>query len=167
MCKKYKAYLYYQHHCAHIRNVYNAHKPYTERDIHQTDCFSPICKANGPNLRIITWTNRSTSIACRDLGNDDSLYCRPCWSHMAVECSDVGSNSSLSLSWFDLSTPGYDLSNKAWRGWGNHVLVNRSVLRHGTSRTVCVSNHLGGRSSVGSHDYRFPQHIVFHFWCML
>ena len=50
----YKAYLYYQHHCAHMRNVYNAHKPYTERDIHQTECFSPVRKANGPNLRKIT-----------------------------------------------------------------------------------------------------------------
>ena len=67
---------------------------------------------------------------------------------MAVECSDVGSNSSLLLFWFDLSTPGYGLSNKAWRGLGNHVLVNRSVLRQETSRTVCVSNHLGGRSSI-------------------
>ena len=80
---------------------------------------------------------------------------RPCWSHMAVECSDVGSNSSLLLSWFDLSTPGYGLRNKAWRCWGNHVLVNRSVLRQETSRTACVSNYLGGRSSVGSHDHRF------------
>ena len=69
----------------------------------------------------------------------------PCWSHMAVECSDVGSNSSLLLSWFDRSTPCYGLSNKAWRGWGNHVLVNRSVLRQKTSRNACVSNHLGGR----------------------
>ena len=68
---------------------------------------------------------------------------RPCWSHMAAECSDVGSNSSLLLSWFDLSTPGYGLCNKAWHGWENHVLVNRSVLRQETSRTACVSNHLG------------------------
>ena len=34
---------------------------------------------------------------------------------MAVEYSDVGFNSSLLLSWFDLSTPVYGLSNKAWR----------------------------------------------------
>ena len=63
---------------------------------------------------------------------------RPCWYDMAVECSDVVSNSSLELSWFGLSTPGYDLNNKARRGWENHVLVNRSVLRQETSRTACV-----------------------------
>ena len=67
---------------------------------------------------------------------------RPRWYHMAVDCSDVGSNSSLSLSlfWFDLSTPAYDLSNKARRGWGNRVLVNRSVLRQETSRTACFQS---------------------------
>ena len=91
----------------------------------------------------------------------------PCWSYTAIECSDIGSNSSLLLSWFDLSTLGYGLSNKAWHGWGNHVLMNRIVLRQETSRTACVSNHLGGRSSVGSHGHRFHQHIVFYTWCML
>ena len=113
--------------------------------------------------------NKTFHINCRMswLRNDDSLYWSPLLIPYSETCSDVGSNSSLSLSWFDLSTPGYDLSNKAWRGWGNHVLVNSSVLRQGTSRTACVSSHLGGRSSVGSHDHRFYQHIVFHTWCIL
>ena len=86
-------------------------------------------------------------IGCRIplLRNDDSLYWRVCWYHMAVGCSDVGSNSSHELSWFDLSSPGYDLINKARRGWGNHALVNRSVLRQETSRTACVSSHPCGR----------------------
>ena len=39
--------------------------------------------------------------------------------------------------------------------------MNRSVLRQETSRTSCVSNHPGGRASVGSHDHRIHQHIVF------
>ena len=34
-----------------MRNVYNARKPYTERDVRQTECLLPIRQANGPNLR--------------------------------------------------------------------------------------------------------------------
>ena len=58
-------------------------------------------------------------------------------------------------------------SNRARVVCGNHVLVNRSVLRQETSRAACVSNYPGGRLSFGSHDYRFHQHIVFDTWCML
>ena len=61
---------------------------------------------------------------------------------MAVECPDVRSNSSLELSSFDLSTPGYDLSNKVRRGLGNHDLVNKSVLRQQTSRTTASDQGL-------------------------
>ena len=43
-----------------------------------------------------------------------------------------------------------------------HAPVNRSVLQQETSRTAIVSNHAGGRSSIGSHDHRFHQDIVFH-----
>ena len=173
MCKAYKAYLYYQHHCGQIRNVYNAHKPYIERDIHQSEFFFffffffifQYVRQMGPTTQ--NHTNETLHISCRMpwLRNDDSLY----WSPLLIPYGRrvFGSSSSLLLSWFDLSTPGYGLSNKAWRGWGNHVLVNRSVLRQDTSRTACVSNNLGGRSSVGSHNHRFHQHIVFHTWCML
>ena len=45
-------YIYiYKCHCAHVRNVCNAHGPCTEGDMRQTGCFSPTRKMNGPNLR--------------------------------------------------------------------------------------------------------------------
>ena len=58
---------------------------------------------------------------------------RPCWSHMAVESSDVGSNSSLVLFWFDLSTPGYCLSNRCGvveeiMFWWTKVFCDRKPL---------------------------------------
>ena len=44
---------------------------------------------------------------------------------MAVECSDDGSNSCLDLSWFDLSTPGDDLSKK--RGVVGQIKPGRNI----------------------------------------
>ena len=147
--------------------MYTMHINLTQERIYTNlSVFLPVRKANSKWAQP-TQNHTNEAVACPDLGTIIPSSGRPCWSHVAVECSDVGFNSSFLLFWFDLSTPGYSLSNKAWRGWGNHVLVNRSVLRQETSRTACVSNHLGGRSSVGSHDHRFHQNIVFHTWCML
>ena len=39
--------------------------------------------------------------------------------------------------------------------------MNRSVLRQETSRTACVSNHPGGRSSVGSYVTGFTNILFF------
>ena len=134
------------------------HKPYIERDIRQTECLSPILKANGPNLHYDNGKshNKTFHISCRMpwLRKIIPSTGRPWWYHMAVECSDVGSNSSLELSWFDLSTPGYDLSNILFSTIGACYKVDNSgrswptedpiFLYVPSSNQTCVRmNHLG------------------------
>ena len=87
----------------------------TERDIRQTEHFSPILRANRPYLRCYSETSHEHNVLHKlshALRNGDSLFRSPSFlPYMAVECSDVGSNSFLELFWFDLSTPGYNISN--------------------------------------------------------
>ena len=118
MCKKYKSYFYYQHHCAHIRNVF-MHVYLTPKGIYTKLSVShQYIKQMGPTY--VKWHEQNVP---RELSHaltwdDDSLYWSPLLIPYGRRVFRLESNSSLSLSWFDLSTPGYDLSNKAWRGWG-------------------------------------------------
>ena len=85
----------------------------------QSESFLPIPKANGPNLHCDSGKSLEQKVLHKlshDLRNGDSLY----WSNLLIPYGHRvfrrGSNSSLKLFWFDLSTPGYDLSNKARHG---------------------------------------------------
>ena len=58
---------------------------------------------------------------------------RLCWYHIAIECSDVGSSSSLGLSWFELSPRGMILATmrgvvKEIMFWWTKVFCDRRFL---------------------------------------
>ena len=145
-----------------LRNVYNANKPYIERDIYQTECFSPICEEMGPTYVVIpeNHINKTFHISCRMpwLRNDDSLY----WSPLLIPYRVFRRWISLSLSFLVRS-----VHSGLWSKQQSVVWLRKSCSGEqtcsaiGDSRTVCVSKHLGGRSSIGSPDHQF--HLTYCF----